>query len=178
MLVGRDPSSPDRRVLAPIRSSLAKLPPSLAFRITAAEGSLPSVEWLGISPRAANSLVVGPVHAQGGVLARAVAFLEQFLADGPRITHEVWDAAFKAGFSERTIERAKKGLGLRTRKVKRDGRNVAYCCLRYQTVLTGDPAMDDFQRRLDELESQYPDITPLDPEYGDDSDDSVGNDDD
>jgi hypothetical protein len=73
MLVGRDPAAPDRRVLAPIRSNLAKLPPSLAFRITAADGSLPTVEWLGLSARSANSLLVGPVHAQGSVLARAVA---------------------------------------------------------------------------------------------------------
>jgi AAA domain len=167
MLVGRDPASPDRRVLAPVRSSLAKLPPSLAFRITSADGSLPSVEWLGMSACAANALLVGPVHAQGGMLARAVTFLEQYLADGPRITQEVWDAACKAGFSQRTIERAKKGLGLRARQVQRDGRNVTYCCLRHQSVLTGDPARDDFQRTLDELERQYPPITPLDDQYDD-----------
>lgn len=176
MLVGRDPASPERRVLAPIRSSLAKLPPSLAFRITASDGELPNVEWLGMSARSANSLLVGPVHAQGGMLARAVTFLEQFLADGPRPTQEVWDAVFRAGFSQRTIERAKKGLGLRTRQVKSDGRNVAYCCLRYQTVLTGDAAIDDFQRKLDELERQYPPSTPLDDRYDYDSGDSVGND--
>ncbi|HUE14489.1 MAG TPA: AAA family ATPase [Planctomycetaceae bacterium] len=167
MLVGRDPAAPDRRVLAAVRSSLAKLPPSLAFRISAADGSPPTVEWLGTSACAANALLVGPVHAQGGALPRAIAFLEQFLADGPRPTQEVWDAAFKAGFSQRTVERAKKGLGLRTRQVPSEGRNVTYCCLRHQTVLTGDPERDDFQRTLDELEKKYPPPTPLDDKYSD-----------
>ena len=36
MMVGYDPAAADCRVLAPVRSSLAKLPSSLAFRITAA----------------------------------------------------------------------------------------------------------------------------------------------
>ena len=82
----------------------------------------------------------------------------------------MWDAAFKAGFSQRTIERAKKGLGLRTRQVHSEGRNVTYCCLRHQTVLTGHPERDDFQRTLDELEKKYPPSTPLDDKYFPDHD--------
>jgi hypothetical protein len=176
MLIGRDPAAPDRRVLAPVRSSLAKLPRSLAFRITAADGAQPSVEWLGTSKHAAGALLVGPVQARGGALARAALFLEQYLADGPRPTQEVWDAAFKSGFSQRTIERAKKGLGLRTRQVHADGRNVTYCCLRHQTLLTGEAAGDEFQRRLDELEQQYPPSTPLDNDYTENADESDADD--
>jgi hypothetical protein len=165
MLVGRDPAVPERRVLAPVRSSLSRLPPSLAFRITSGADSPPNVEWLGPSAHVASALLVGPAHAPAGALARAAAFLEQFLADGPRVTQEVWDAAFKAGFSQRTIERAKKGLGLRTRQVRQGDRNITYCCLRHQIVSTGDPGLDALERTLADLEQRFPPRTPLDDAF-------------
>jgi len=49
-----------------------------------ADDGLPNVEWLGMSALAANGLLVGAVGAAGSVLGRAVAFLERFLAEGPR----------------------------------------------------------------------------------------------
>ena len=49
MLVARDPQAPDRCILAQVRNSLASPQPSLLYRLTAADGGLPIVDWLGTS---------------------------------------------------------------------------------------------------------------------------------
>src|SRR5262249_26655405 len=84
MLVGRDPLVPGRCVLAQVRNSLAGPQPSLAYQITAADGGLPAVDWLGPSPCSADELLAGAALRKHGTRDRAAAFLEQFLAAGPR----------------------------------------------------------------------------------------------
>jgi hypothetical protein len=166
MLVGRDPTSADRRILAPVRSSLARLPPSLAFRITAAEGEPPTVDWLGTSVHGASDLLVGAVHAGHRERDRAADFLEQFLADGPRTSQETWKACRRAGFSDRTVTRARAVLNIKVRQVHREDRTITWCMLEHQKLPpTGDPNYDSMTDELDELEQRHPSPTPLDPGY-------------
>jgi hypothetical protein len=129
-LVGRDPREPGRCVLAQVRNSLAGPQPSLAYRLTAAEGAPPAVDWLGTSPCSADELLAGNRRREDGPRDQAAAFLEQFLAGGPRTSREIWVAAQEAGLSARTIQRAKRGLGVRCRRVHRDDRPVSYWLLR------------------------------------------------
>jgi hypothetical protein len=164
MLVARDPLVPGQCVLAPVRNSLGGPQPSLAYRLTAADGNLPVVEWLGVSPVAADALVGGGARGGEGQRERAAVFLEQFLAGGPRTAHDIWEAAQKAGLSARTVQRAKPGVGIRCRRVQVEGRFVSYWLLPGQQLpaeLCGD---DDLSPWLDELERRFPPRTPLDEE--------------
>jgi hypothetical protein len=163
MLVGRDPREPGRCVLAQVRHSLAGPQPSLAYRLTAADGAPPAVDWLGPSPCAADELLAGDRRRGDGPRDQAAAFLEQFLAGGPRTSREIWEAAQEASLSARTVQRAKRGLSVRCRRVERDGRPVSYWLLRGQELTTEQAGVpDDLARFFAELEKQYPPRTPLD----------------
>jgi hypothetical protein len=161
MLVGRDPLDPGRCVLAQVRSSLTGPQPSLTYRITGADGPLPSLEWLGTSPVSADELVARGARRVDNPRDRAAAFLEQFLAAGPRTARDVWQAAQKAGLSARTLQRAKPGLEIQCRRVQVDGRPVSYWLLPGQELPAGglDP---ELRRMFAELEKQFPPSTPLD----------------
>ena len=110
LLVGLDPDDPEgeRRVLAVVKTNLTRRVPSLAFRVVAPEG-VPVVEWLGYSEHSARSLLAGQAEepTERAALAEAVEFLAQVLAQGPRPAQEVIREAARAGFSERTLRRAK-----------------------------------------------------------------------
>jgi hypothetical protein len=168
MLVGRDPSTPGRCVLAQVRNSLAGPQPSLAYQLTAADGALPTVDWLGPSPLTADELLTGAARRLHGRRAQAADFLEQFLTVGPRPARDIWEAAQKAGLSARTLQRAKRGLGIRCRRVYTDGGLVSYWFLPGQERLASPSDTDEITRRLAELERQFPPPTPLDEEDADD----------
>ncbi|MBV8431056.1 MAG: AAA family ATPase [Solirubrobacterales bacterium] len=57
LLVGRDPDESGRCVLAQVRNSLAGSQPSLVYRLATEGGGLPTVDWLGTSPLAADDLL-------------------------------------------------------------------------------------------------------------------------
>ena len=162
MLVAPDPVGAGRCVLAPVRHSLAPSQSSLAYRITAGPTGQPALEWLGPTGLSADQLLTGAALHRRGPRDRAAEFLEQYLADGPRPSSEVWAAARKAGLCERTVQRAKRALDIRSQIVNKDGRNVTYAALPGHFVRTGNPDLDDFMQRLAELEKQYPSRTPLD----------------
>ena len=164
LLVGRDPQVPGRCVLAQVRNSLAGPQPSLAYQLTAPDGGCPVVDWLGISPLAADDLLAGGPRQEDGPRDRATAFLEQFLAGGPRSAREVWQAAQQAGLSERTLRRARRGLGIRRQYVSQNGRPVSYWALPHQEFPGSRSGSPEFDRLIAELEKQYPPPTPLDDE--------------
>ena len=162
MLVGRDPQDPGRCVLAPVRNSLAGPQPSLAYRLCGAEGDQPDVEWLGTSPASADALLAGDGRKPGS-RDEAADFLRQFLADGPRTSHALWEAAQRLGLSVRTLNRAKRQLGIRSCRVYENDRPVSYWVLRGQEEPPGDPPLDpELDRYLRELAERYPGPTPLD----------------
>jgi hypothetical protein len=161
MLVAPDPLGPGRCVLAQVRSSLAIRQPSLVYQINAVDGSLPTVEWLGTSPYSADELLSEGRRSQRP-RDRAVVFLEQFLAAGPRTSREVWEAAQKAGLSARTLNRAKPLAKVHSTWVRVDGRPVSYWHLEHHQP-PGRELMDPVLRQLfEQAEKQCPERTPLD----------------
>jgi len=156
MLVARDPTAPARCVLAQVRNSLAGPQPSLGYQVAATDGALPTVEWLGVSHHSANNLLAGAANVDDRPRDQATVFLEQFLADGPRTSEDVWQAVEQAGIAPRTLERAKKDLDVRCDRMHKDGRPVTYWLLRGQKLPNNlDPEID---RWFAELERQYPPI--------------------
>jgi hypothetical protein len=150
MLVERDPQDGSRCVLAQVRHSLAGAQPSLIYRITAGGNiedggsrmedrngarwcALPTVTWLGRSRYTANELLVEAIE-RCRPRDRAADFLEKFLAGSPRTYSDIRKAAKKAGLAFRTVERARKALGIRSQREYLDGERVSYWLLEDQEL--------------------------------------------
>lgn len=161
MLVARDPLSPARCVLAQVRNSLAGPQPSLLYRLTAADSALPAVDWLGTSPILADELLADAAPRGQGPRDRAATFLEQYLATGPRTARDIWAAAQQASLSARTVQRAKRSLGIRCRRTYTGSRPVSYWLLPGQELPSGASYCPEFEAWLAQAERDFPPPTPL-----------------
>jgi AAA domain len=111
LLVAPDKANDQRRIMAHTKCNLAPLGPSLCYRIS--DGKL---MWAGQSTVRADDLG----KAGGTKQAQAEDFLVELLAEGA-VTHaRVLEEATKSGITERTLDRAKKALGVRSMQ-SRDG---------------------------------------------------------
>jgi hypothetical protein len=124
-LVGRDPDDAARRVLACTKNNLAGFPPSLGFRIGLTGEGLPRIDWLGPVNWTADDLVAAG-RWRGEAVPRAVGFLQEQLAHGPRNRQTLLAQAEREGISFRTLERAKAELGVVSEQRREEGRNVWY----------------------------------------------------
>ncbi len=118
LLVAKDPEDEQRRVLAPVKSNLGAPAPALAFRLEgdAATGAV-SVVWLGATERTADELLAMPASVEERTaVEEGGRFLTGVLADGPIPANEVQRQARAAGFSEPTLRRVKKALGVRAHR--------------------------------------------------------------
>jgi AAA domain len=165
-LVARDPGSPTVCVMAQLKNNLAAPQPSLAYQLLPRKDAPPALEWLGPSDLSADELLGGvrPV-ALSTPRDRARDFLEGFLEDGPRTTREVWEAAREQALSERTLNRAKADLSIRSGRVSIAGRQLTYWLLPDQQLPSAQAPADDpdsLEPWLAPLRQQYPSPTPLD----------------
>ena len=110
LLAAPHPSDRGKSVLAVVKTNLADLPPSLSWRIHSNADGLPVVEWLGHVTVTADELNAGPDKDRPR--ERAIAWLREQLASGPRRPAELLAAAASAGISQRTLHRAKHDLGV------------------------------------------------------------------
>jgi hypothetical protein len=124
LLVVKDPGDGGRRLMLPTKASLTELGPGLAFRV--ADGGEIGFAWEGSVEVTAEEVLGGP----GAMVARtgleeAMAFLREVLADGPEPVRVVYHEAKEVGISERTLDRAK--AVLRVRSVRRqDGAGACW----------------------------------------------------
>jgi hypothetical protein len=165
-LVARDPHEPHRCVLAQLKNNLAGPQPSLAYEVRGPAGGTPSVAWLGTCDWTAPQLLKNSPHAPPRLRERDRArdFLAGFLEDGPRTSREVWAAAQEQRLSERTIERVKHELEIRSVRIAADGGPRTYWLLKDQQ---GVPAVaetesDSLEPWLAPLRERFPPPTPLD----------------
>ncbi len=164
-LVAADPRATGRRVLAQEKNNVGPPQPSLAFEV-ADGGGLPAVRWLGTTEWTADALLAAAADrpARPGPVEFAKEFLADALKDSPRTSRELWQLAEPLGHSRRTLNRARKALKIRTRRVHRDGQKVSYWMLSHQELpapVTGD-SMDEIDESLRQLAELYPPATPLD----------------
>jgi hypothetical protein len=147
--VGRDPEQRDRRVLVQAKNNLGPPQPGLAYRLHGAEPAV-AIEWLGESPWTVDQL---GSRQPAPRLETAIAFLTEFLKDGPRPSAEVRAAGRAQGIASRTLNRAGKELGVQVRRLWRNGMLSHYWLLKGQTIpLSATP--DDFDRHLADIERQ------------------------
>jgi hypothetical protein len=163
-LVGRDPDQFGRRVLAQNKNNLAPLQPSLAYELHAEGDGPATIRWLGVSPYSADQLLAAAAQA-APERDRARDFLNAFLKDGPRTSHDVWDDARKHGHSDITLRRAARKIPVGFRRVVSDGVQKTYWLLPGQELPANasDPREDnEFWRALAAQEKKFPRPCPLD----------------
>lgn len=114
LLVARDPDNPDKRVLASVKSNVAKLAPSLSFDLSPYQGGL-RIGWMGESSHDAESLLAAPMDGEDrSAVQEAIEVLRTILGEGPLPAKTVMQEAKKAGIKDRTLLRAKGKLGIKS----------------------------------------------------------------
>ena len=120
LIVAQDPDDPDgkRRVLASSKNNLSEPMPSLVFGVASSAASgVARVEWHGESSLDATELMRAPLEEEEkSALEEALGFLKDELSDGPMAAKQVKLNAKKEGVSERTLNRAKARLKIRSIK--------------------------------------------------------------
>lgn len=121
ILVAPDPDDEtgERRIFAPFKCNVAKLPPSMAYRIEGA-GSASRIAWEGPSLTGAADLLRAQARAatddEPSRLAEATAFLQTALADGPTASRDIRAEASGRGIRPCTLRRAGDKLGVVSKK--------------------------------------------------------------
>jgi hypothetical protein len=161
-LAARDPSDPQRRVLAQVKNNLAAPQPSLVYQVQPSKDAPPTLTWHGTSELTADQLLAAAARIDPlGPRQRARDFLLDFLRDGPRPAREFWPIAQRHGLAKRTISRARRELSIRSCRVCRQGPFISYWALPGQE-LPCDPDLPDLEPWLAPLREQFPSPTPLD----------------
>ncbi len=118
LFVVKDPADDSRRILASFKNNLSALePPALAFRFVDENGT-GRLLWEGRTDWTAESLFAASLEDERSKSARAQArkFLQTTLCRGPLPTKEVIDAGKLEGFAPRTLERARRDLGIKSER--------------------------------------------------------------
>jgi hypothetical protein len=163
-LIARDPTQPDRCVLAQVKNNLAAVQPSLVYTVSAPQATIPTLTWLGPCDWSADGLLgrpsPGPAPRPRDV---AEDFLSEFLRNGPRTSREIWTAAQEKGLTRRTLERAKRELEIRSVRGFGDSQPLSYWLLPGQQLpLPAGSAAADLEEWLEPLRRQFPPPTPID----------------
>lgn len=116
LLVGSDPDEPERRALCHVKTNGAKQGPALGFRLADAGNGAARVEWTRDPPNVTRILGEPSEAETLSALEEAQVFLRGELADGPRPSKELLEAAESEGISASTLKRAKAGLGIAATK--------------------------------------------------------------
>lgn len=113
-LVARDPSDPERRIVATTKCNIAAEPPSLAYRLVSDdEHGCARVEWEpGPVAMTANELLRASMDTEDNDDKNDIdAWLADLLEGGPMQANDVYKAADGAGYSRDQAKRAKKRIG-------------------------------------------------------------------
>ncbi len=121
MLLSRHPEDTDLRVLAMTQAFVGPPVASLGMRVVANEHG-PAIQWAGPVDLSADELCVSPMpQITRRPRERAAEFLVQALANGRLPVTEVEKLAAERGLIWRTVERAKKSLGVVAERVNTVG---------------------------------------------------------
>jgi hypothetical protein len=164
-LVGRDPQQPSQCVFAQVKNNLAPPQPSLAYRIDGGKDGSVSFTWLGPSPFTADQLLTRPQGRAPKPRQHAADLLAELLEAGPRTSREIWESCQQHHLSERTVNRAKDELFIRSLRRREDGKWVTYWLLPSQSLPNPPSAENgpaDLEPWLGPLREEFPPLTPLD----------------
>lgn len=125
LMVARHPDDPELRVLSLTKTNIGPPGQSLGFRLERNEASGQTVvNWTGPLDVTTDDLFGACVPLRAGFRTRerAAEWLRAFLADGKRRASEVLEAARIVGIPDRTLDRVKVTVGVKSNAVKTDGK--------------------------------------------------------
>lgn len=103
------------RVLACVKTNLAKKPPALRYTIESNEDDIPYIKWHGVVSLTAQELLDGPEKEAGSseaddrqsAVEDAMEYLEFLLGNGPLSWDEIKNQGKIDGYAEHTLRRAR-----------------------------------------------------------------------
>jgi hypothetical protein len=108
--VAKDPKSPQRRLLLPLKNNLAADTSGLAFTIEShATSNQPVIHWSPDPIAISADTIVGNARPNGRPDAEredAMEWLRKRLANGPAPSSDIQEEAVAHGINERTLRRA------------------------------------------------------------------------
>ena len=165
LLVAKHPEDEERRVLAPLKSNLARPAPSLVFELQEADNGAVRIEWKGATPHTADALLSAPVDPEErSALGDAKEFLRDALQDGSRRSNAVKKEARDADISEITLKKAKREIGVRSEK-EADG-SWTWRLPEGKGIKGGQASEDDFLDPLGSLAASEP-LSATEEDQGD-----------
>jgi hypothetical protein len=121
LLVGCDPDEKWKRAMVHIKSDLAEMGEALGYVVE--NGNF---QWTGPTDLTASRILAPEQTSKGrACLSEAEEFIRTELGDGLRPAKEVQEDAKEAGISGSTLKRAKKVLGVVSRKLDKDAGELA-----------------------------------------------------
>ncbi len=136
--VTKDPDAEARRFLVPVKLNIAPLPPTLAFIL---KDGLLRWEQAPVEALDAETALAGPLGAEEKAeRVTAVEFLQAILADGPVPALDIFRSAKANGISDRTLNRAKRQLGVRPERIGGIGSSGAWIWLSPKVANSTDVA--------------------------------------
>ena len=116
LLVSRLKESPNERVVAQIKNNLAPIGDSMVFRVTPQM----SVDWVRVSRITAEEIVCDMPDKHISKRDKAESEIYKLLIKGAKPSNVVIEECRKLGISERTVNKVKADLGIRSIK-RKDG---------------------------------------------------------
>ena len=154
LLACRHPDRPGFGILATSKGNLGVTPPSLCYEIIP-ESTTCAIAWHGPFGMNADQLVgAEPKKREAPSVLRACDWLLRYLAQGPRSALEVLGAAEAEHISERTLDRAKKNLGIQSKIESSNGRSCWMWMLPVPRPLSVKEKLD--QELMQLLNDVYP----------------------
>ena len=118
LLVVRDKTDPDMRVIVPIKSNLSVAMPAVAFTIT----EEPALAWRGVVEVDVAELLATALPEEQGAREAARRLLQEILSDGGVPQQDVLKEARECGISEATLRRAMKDMNVQSARIGKAGR--------------------------------------------------------
>jgi hypothetical protein len=117
-LVARDPNDPARRLFLPVKNNLSSERTGLALQLAnLAQKEVPRVDWSSELTCLMVDEALTAARRKPGLdaetLRETVEFLQEVLADRPRLVKEVEQEAKERGISSRSVRRGRVVLNLR-----------------------------------------------------------------
>ncbi len=116
LLVSRIDGEPYNRIIAHIKSNLAPIGESVVFRINKNS----KATWIRKSKLTAEDILDDCVKSHIGKKDRAIILVKELLSKGERLSTEILEECHRQGIAERTIQKAKSVLGIKSVK-RKDG---------------------------------------------------------
>jgi RecA-family ATPase len=117
MFLDFKPEEPDARILCHVKANYSAHGPSQEISVVNGPNGIARLSWVGQSELHADDLLAKPDRETGGKkVAAAQQMLDDLLVEGPMYQSDIYAEAEKREISARSLERAKKKMGVISQK--------------------------------------------------------------